>query len=388
MDLGRDLPERSYCPDCDAEVYLDIKEVYQDHKVKGISVRVVVEAAFCRECGNEIYIPKLNDDNVDLIAEEFRRVTGRIAKDEIKAILDKYNIGAKPLAALLGWGECTIVRYLKGHIPNVENSDRLKSLRNPYVFRDLYETHKETLTPAAQKKLEGALSGYIEVHLLDNPDSIFERSLVDYFTSFAPSIYNGFTHFTLKKLINAILYFANRYGGTYKTKMNKLLWYSDMLCYKRISHAITGLVYQRTTYGPVPKKYEWIYGSLVERYIDLRENEYGTQLISLKECNTNTFSSDELDVLFSVGEKFRDWYAGDLSNYSHRERGYLDTEDKGLIPFSFAKDLSLGAIRSPTSLSGGGVLPFRALRRDEANIRDTLDVLTGQSFSSNRPDQS
>ena len=35
---------------------------------------------------------------------------------------------------------------------------------------------------------------------------------------------------------------------------------------------------------------------------------------------------------------------------------------------------------SPVSFSGGGVLPFRALHRDEANIRDTLDVLTDQSL--------
>ena len=40
----------------------------------------------------------------------------------------------------------------------------------------------------------------------------------------------------------------------------------------------------------------------------------------------------------------------------------------------------LGVIRSPISFSGGGVLPFRALRRDEANIRDTLDMLTVSRF--------
>ena len=34
-----------------------------------------------------------------------------ISKKEIEQILEKYNIGKKPLSLLLGWGEVTVIRY-------------------------------------------------------------------------------------------------------------------------------------------------------------------------------------------------------------------------------------------------------------------------------------
>ena len=37
-----------------------------------------------------------------------------ISREEILQILDKYNIGRKPLSILLGWGQTTILRYLSG----------------------------------------------------------------------------------------------------------------------------------------------------------------------------------------------------------------------------------------------------------------------------------
>lgn len=49
--------------------------------------------------------------------------------------MNRYNIGAKLLAHLLGWGEITILRYLKGQIPDRIHSDTIKSLRDPRKFR-------------------------------------------------------------------------------------------------------------------------------------------------------------------------------------------------------------------------------------------------------------
>ena len=51
-----------------------------------------------------------------------------ITADEIRQILEKYRIGKKPLAKLLGWGETTIIRYMEGDIPTSEYSNKLKTL--------------------------------------------------------------------------------------------------------------------------------------------------------------------------------------------------------------------------------------------------------------------
>ena len=336
----RILEEQHYCHQCDCDTQVELREELQKDTIKGITINTLVNVLFCANCGSEIYIAKINDDNLDKINYNYRIVTGRILVSEIEQLLEMYNIGAKPLSLLLGWGECTIPRYLSGQMPNVENSEKLKSIiRNPYVFYELFNKNKHKLTNIAQKKVEGALANY-DVSAFNEENEIAENSLIQFYSK-NPNIYNGMKTFELKKLVNSILYFANLCREVYITKMNKLLWYSDMLCFKRSSFSITGLQYQRINYGPVPLKYYWIYGSLSETYFNLEITESGTKIQTFREFDESIFSKEELQALFDVGQKFKNWYAGELSGYSHNERAYIETNHRELIPFSYAKELSI-----------------------------------------------
>ena len=81
-----------------------------------------------------------------------------ITTDEIKLILDRYRIGKKPLAKLLGWGETTIIRYMEGDIPTNEYSNKLKTiLDDPEYYFDLLSKRKECLTGVAYKKSKKAV---------------------------------------------------------------------------------------------------------------------------------------------------------------------------------------------------------------------------------------
>jgi hypothetical protein len=81
-----------------------------------------------------------------------------ISADEIRLILDRYRIGKKPLAKLLGWGETTIIRYMEGDIPTNEYSNKLKTiLDDPEYYYDLLCRRKECLTGVAFKKSKQAV---------------------------------------------------------------------------------------------------------------------------------------------------------------------------------------------------------------------------------------
>jgi uncharacterized phage-associated protein len=81
-----------------------------------------------------------------------------ISSDEIKLILDRYRIGKKPLAKLLGWGETTIIRYMEGDIPTNEYSNKLKTiLEDPEFYYDLLCKRKDCLTGVAFKKSKKAV---------------------------------------------------------------------------------------------------------------------------------------------------------------------------------------------------------------------------------------
>ena len=58
-----------------------------------------------------------------MIDNAFREKEGLISVSEMELILDKYDIGKRPLSLLLGWGEGTLTRYLDGDIPTKQYSD-------------------------------------------------------------------------------------------------------------------------------------------------------------------------------------------------------------------------------------------------------------------------
>lgn len=83
---------------------------------------------------------------------------GIISSEEIKLILDRYRIGKKPLAKLLGWGETTIIRYMEGDVPTNEYSNKLRAiLEDPEFYYNLLQSRKESLTSVAFKKSKKAV---------------------------------------------------------------------------------------------------------------------------------------------------------------------------------------------------------------------------------------
>ncbi len=328
----------AYCYMCDQDVDVIIKKEVEVHSLKGADVSCEVENVFCQKCGAQVYIPMINDRNLDCINHAYREQNGIITIHEIEELLDQYDIGAKPLAHLLGWGEVTIIRYLKGQIPDRIHSDTLKTLNDPRIFANIFDQNQQKLTPVAKKKVSEALQLLKDIH---SPETIKVNNLLNTYNN-QPDIYNGFTNFNLEKLIQVILYFALIEGAVYITKMNKLLWYSDMLHYKRTENmAITGLSYKHNYHGPTPKWYDFLYGSLQDVYISLVDDEFGTKIIPLKGAPTTNLSEEEMKVLDTVAQKFRGWNASSISTYSHKEKAYLENSHNDFIPFTFAQELSL-----------------------------------------------
>lgn len=79
-------------------------------------------------------------------------------KELLLHMMQRYDIGKKPLAKLLGWGETTVMRYLDGVEPNAEFLRRIRELaKNPWEYVVLLEKNGEVLTRTAYQKTKRAV---------------------------------------------------------------------------------------------------------------------------------------------------------------------------------------------------------------------------------------
>lgn len=79
-------------------------------------------------------------------------------KEQLLFMMQRYEIGKKPLAKLLGWGDTTVMRYLSGAEPNREFAARIESLaENPWEYARVLEQNREKLTDTAYRKTRRAV---------------------------------------------------------------------------------------------------------------------------------------------------------------------------------------------------------------------------------------
>ena len=117
-----------FCPECRCDVTYKIKEQLAFRTIKGKEYSFDEKIAICNECGSELCIDKLEEENLKNIYNEYRKANGIISVDKIREISYRYKIGKRPLSLLLGWGENTYSRYFDGDIPSKQYSDILLKL--------------------------------------------------------------------------------------------------------------------------------------------------------------------------------------------------------------------------------------------------------------------
>ena len=173
-----------------------------------------------------------------------------------------------------------------------------------------------------------------------------DNSLLENFSK-PPTIENGFKNFDYEKIKGMVLFFANKNQKLLKTKLMKLLNYSDMIFYKENSISISGLSYLHYPFGPVPENFDILIGLLVKDKIINVNVEYNSNYESHQIIpnfdNYNKYINDdkELEVLERVYIKFKDFTSSQISDYSHEEKGYSSTKKDEIISFEYAQYIDL-----------------------------------------------
>ena len=175
-------------------------------------------------------------------------------------------------------------------------------------------------------------------------DGPFVRFLAAYIQQGEADEYSGFKEFDNEKFLNAVLYFCRE--GVFKTKLNKLLFYADFKHFKEYHVSITGARYARMPFGPAPDGYDLYYSMLARQgAIEVEEVFYpeytGEEYRTKQDPNLNIFSGSELRILVLVKERFEHWNAKTMSDFSHEEKGYKNTDTGRPIAYKYAEELRI-----------------------------------------------
>lgn len=294
-----------YCINCDDKKEYIVKAQKREITVKGITFQYVHQQAFCAECGEEVYCPEVNDANVLARENAYRKAAQLITVSEVEQLLAKYNIGAGPLAKIMGIGDVTINRYLCGQLPSKEISSRLFDLiSSPALMEEYLESNKKKISPTAYKKCREALDKLIPIYA-DEKTSVVTR------------------------------YLLAKSGDITPLALQKLLYYAQSFYYA-FFHAELFLM----------PCYAWQHGPVYpEIYFQFRE--YGSDPIQkstesfLK--STSGLTEKEIRFLDCIIEIFGQYSGSFLRNLTHKEspwieaRGDLGENDRGTVEISRKK---------------------------------------------------
>lgn len=330
-----------YCDVCGKEVETKIITRQETFKVCGEDITIDAQVLVCAECGEELFCEELDSATLVNAYNEYRRKHKLLLPDEIKKIRKQYGLSQRSFAKLLNWGDKTICRYENGSVQDKAHNSLLLFLREPENMRT-YLTENEIMLDERQK-----------TKLLDTVEKLEQdteyrvgRKFFELLFSRIPCEENGFKGFDYEKLCAMVLFFAHKSSELLKTKLMKLLNYSDMIFYKENGISMSGLKYVHLPYGPVPENFDMLLGKMSADHIAhievFYDNGYEKHQV-IPECDIpeGVLSEEEWEVLERIYIKFEDFGSVDISKYSHKEKGYSSTKKGEIISYSYAKYIQL-----------------------------------------------
>ncbi len=283
----------------------------------------------------------LDEVNTNQVYNQYRAKYGIPFPDEIKVIREQYGLSANKMAEILGLGINIYRTYEAGEVPSVSNGRLIQMVKDPKEFKQLMDYSKNEFTIEEREKINKKIN-----HRLDSwneIDNMYEAMMLG---EKRPSLFNGYKIPNLEKINNMVLFFAEKVKP-FKTKMNKLLFYTDFFHFKNTCYSISGLTYQAIQKGPVPKNYDWIFDNTMEKkLITIRLHDYGEymgeQFLATGEAifNTALFTLTEIAAMETVANYFEKATVNTIVTKSHEENAWINNvEDFGAINYNYGFEL-------------------------------------------------
>ena len=320
-----------YCPECDAEVHACLRNQPAVLSVRGEDIGYSETVAVCPTCGEIIGDARIEGSNLERAYDAYRNLHGILSPGEVKTLRGLYGLSLREFSKFLGFGEQTTYRYEHGDIPDQPHNTTMLSARTIEGARLLLTQNRGKLNDRSIARIEQRIQAMI--------DSAAERTrprlTLEDREADGPSAANGYRRLDLDRVAALVYELASRCRDLYWTKLQKAIFFADMICYERYSCSLTGLSYAHATYGPVMDRKDEVRCILVDRgTIGFRECGWGEILVPLQ-SGDQPFNAEEMALIDEIARFVNSFNtATELSDFSHKLNCWDGSVDGEIIEYT------------------------------------------------------
>ena len=313
-------------------------EDIEEHEFRGDKYTVHVRYCTCEDTGEQFTIEGQDDFALNQLYSQYRQAHGIPFADEIASLRKRYDLNYTQIGKIMGFGVNQWKQYEQGVVPSESNGKIILTIRSKQCMISLLEASRAEFSASEFAKVKSCIMRAPQFQ--ENP---FKQRLL--YGNTQRGMYNGFSEMNCDKLQSMVRFLILREGaGICPTKLNKEMFYSDFLHYRRHGLSISGLQYRAIQYGPVPEHYDTIYdnieGVVKESFF---AHDYEAVLLKCSDeikSSATPLSQDEQETLEDVSSILRPMSTSDVVELSHKEEAWKrNIQDRSIIPYCYAFEL-------------------------------------------------
>lgn len=306
-----------------------VKEAGTKLKFRKEEFEVTYHYYLCEDTNEQFTNDELDSINLIQVHNLYREKYGIPFTEEIKEIRKKYNVSASKMSEILGLGANTYRLYEEGEIPSVSNGRLILAIKDPKDFIKQVQASAHLLSEKETNKLIHAAQQVLETYKKNQWDILLNKYVFNFSQL---NQYNGYTIPDLNRIAQIICYFTQS-GELFRTKLNKLLFYTDFVTFSRSGYSMTGLSYRAIQRGPVPSSYQNLFAKLCEdglistKSVTIGDEDFEA-IVGEKKFDAELFSELEVNVLKEIHEKLLNIKTNELVQLSHTESAWIKNQEK------------------------------------------------------------
>ncbi len=315
------------CPTCNGKAELIIEK--KNRTFRRQKFEIFEHFYRCTKCRNEFTNTQLDEVNVNQVYNQYREKYSIPFAEQLTHAREYYGLSASKMSEILGLGTNQYRLYENNEMPTESNGTLLNLVITTRDFRDIVNRKKDIIKTS--EKIISHLDKLIEEEKrvrFDLKKQLFGNSII-------PDRFSGYRLPDFGKFANMVLFFINY--ASFKTRLNKFLFYADFAYYKYFGRSISGSAYAAIPNGPVPDQYEYKFSLLAESKIislELDTNLEAERFVACKSFRQDLFEKDELSIMEIVLDHLKFKKTSDIIELSHNEAAWKSNIDgKKLISY-------------------------------------------------------